>query len=199
MRERRQKKSNWLLLAMLVAVLAIVAVLLWWNPQTAVAANVVTPSSQATDVESTTLVKVGSLAPNFTVQMTNGKRINLEMLQGQVVLVNFWATWCPPCREELARVERDMLKHFGGEQFVFLPIARGEDFNKVEAFRTRMGYKFAMGCDPDQSIYRRYATNYIPRNFLIDREGRVVYVGVGYDREEFNELLQAIQKTIDNK
>ena len=184
---------------MLVAVLAIVAVLWWWNPQTAVAANVVAPSRQEADVESTTIVKKGSIAPDFTVPMTNGKRINLESLRGRVVLVNFWATWCPPCREELARVENDILKRFSQEHFVFLPIARGEDYNKVEAFRMRMGYKFPMGYDADQSIYHRYATNYIPRNFLVDRNGRVVYVGVGYEREEFVEMLKVIQNTIDNK
>ena len=69
----------------------------------------------------------------------------------------------------------------------------------MAAFRMRMGYTFAMGLDPDQKIFRRYAKNYIPRNFLIDRDGKIVFVGIGYDNKEFEVLLKTIEKTINTK
>jgi hypothetical protein len=62
-----------------------------------------------------------------------------------------------------------------------------------------MGYTFPMGLDPDQRIFRRYANNYIPRNFLIDRDGKIVLASIGYDKAEFAHLINTIQKTLDKK
>ena len=69
----------------------------------------------------------------------------------------------------------------------------------MEEFRKSTGYGFPMGLDPEQNIYRLYASNYIPRNFLIDRDGKIVLASVGYDTDEFAELIKTIEKTINGK
>ena len=142
----------------------------------------------AADTESTTLVKAGDKAPDFTVEMFDGTKTSLAELKGKVVLLN---------RQELTRVQKDIIDRFAGRNFVFLPISRGEKREDVAAFREKMGYTFPMGLDPSQAIYDRYASNYIPRNFLIGADGKVMLATVGYDAEEFDEMIKTIEKTLE--
>ena len=193
---RKQRLSNSVLVAMLVVLVAAFVLLLMWNPQSATARP---QDDQQAKIEQSTLIKAGMLATDFKVEMFDGETIRLSELRGKVVLVNFWATWCPPCREELTYVQADLIDRFKGKDFVFIPISRGEEYGTVAAFRKRMGYTFPMGLDPDQSIFRKFASNYIPRNFLIDRDGRVVLASVGFTKEEFVEMVKLIEKTINNK
>ena len=197
MKMRNKKKSNLTLILMLVATLAIVAVLLFWNPTTATA-DPVAPQTQE-QIDASTIAKEGMEAPDFIVEMFDGQKVRLSDLRGKVVLVNFWATWCPPCREELTRVQTDIIDRFAGKDFVFLPISRGEEKQTVAAFRKRMNYTFPMGLDPDQKIFRRYAKNYIPRNFLVGPDGKIILASIGYDKAEFEHLIKTIEKTLDNK
>ena len=186
---QHKKKSNLTLFVMLVVAIALGAVLLLWNPTPAKAQERPTP-------EQATIVKDGHIAPDFEVQMFDGSTIKLADLKGKVVLLNFWATWCPPCRAELARVQKDIIERFQGEPFVFIPVSRGEKRETVAAFREKMGYTFPMGLDTESTIYKKYAQTYIPRNFLIDKEGKVVKASVGYDEAEFAELIKLIEETI---
>ena len=153
--------------------------------------------SQEDQIKATTLINQGDKAPDFTVEMVNGEQITLSKLKGKVVLINFWATWCPPCREELKHVQKEIIDRFKGKDFVFLPISRGEKKATVEAFREKAGYTFPMGLDPKQSIFKLFASNYIPRNFLIGKDGKIVYLSVGYDEKEFKELISAIDKALE--
>ena len=111
---------------------------------------------------------------------------------GSVTLIDVWATWCPPCREELKHVQKQIIDRFAGEEFVFLPISRGEAAKTVKAFLQKNGYKFPAGLDPEQAIYKRYASNFIPRNFVIDKQGKIAYLSVGYDEKEFAELIDTV-------
>ena len=188
------KKSNRQLFVLL-ALIAVVAAAIVLLPS----CGNRTQKQAEEDVEATTLVGEGDAAPDFTVEMIDGSRVTLSALRGKVVLVNFWATWCPPCREELTHVQSELIDRFAGRDFVFLPISRGEERTAVEAFREKAGYTFPMGLDPEREIYDRFASNYIPRNFLIGPDGRVVAATVGFDEEEFAELVATIERTLEKQ
>ena len=190
MKRRHQKKSTLSMVVMAILAIVLCAALLFGGSLTAKAQNNRPTPEQAT------IVKDGQKAPNFEVEMFDGSTIKLSDLKGKVVLLNFWATWCPPCRAELARVEKDIIEKFKGKPFVFIPVSRGEKRATVAAFREKMGYTFPMGLDPEGRIYDEYAETYIPRNFLIGKDGKVVKASVGYDEAEFAELVNLIEKEI---
>lgn len=190
----RKKKSNgqlWVMLALIVIIIAVIVLLPSCGNRSA--------KGGASQSDSTTLVKVGDPAPDFSVTLFDGSHLTLSELRGKVVLLNFWATWCPPCRQELTRVQKDLIDRFAGRDFLFLPVSRGEKRSDVAAFREKTGYTFPMGLDSTRTIYDRYATNFIPRNYLIDRDGRIITVTIGYSPEEFDELIAAIERALAGK
>ena len=184
----KKRGSTLTLSALLIVLIALVVAIIFW-PVEASASKSIAPTSQQ-DIEATTLIHAGDVAPDFTVEMLDGSHITLSDLRGKVVLVNFWATWCPPCRQEMSHLQKDVIDRFAGKDVVVLPISRGEERKTVEQFIERMGYTFPVGLDRDQSIYKKYASNYIPRSVVVGKDGKVVYVAVGYDQE--------IAKAIDN-
>ena len=197
-----RKKANNRMLVILLALIAVVCVALWYADKVEregkAAAAAEQPADEAAEAAAATLAGEGAEAPDFTVEMIDGSKVALSELRGKVVLLNFWATWCPPCRQELTRVQTDIIDRFAGKEFVFLPVSRGEKREAVEAFCEKTDYAFPMGLDPARTVYDRYASNYIPRNFVIDRKGKVVLATVGYDEHEFEELIRTIEKTLGN-
>lgn len=161
-------------------------------------AAVVAIRTQRLPVDDAAVAVIGDQCPSFTVQMLDGDVVSIDSLRGKTVLINFWATWCPPCNEEMERVEKDIVERFAGEEFVFLPISRGEKPEVVSAWRTKKGYKFDTGLDIATEIFPLFARTYIPRNYLIDPDGTIVYYEVGYDAELFDELVTKIDETIQN-
>lgn len=147
------------------------------------------------EVAATTLIHAGDAAPDFTVEMLDGSCVTLSALQGKPTLLIFWATWCPPCREELSHLQEGVIDIYG-EAINVLPVSRGEKREVVEEYITKMGYTFAVGLDGEQKAYNLYASNYIPRCFVIGKDGVVLYSGVGYDETVAAEVKSAIDNAL---
>lgn len=196
--KHKKRGSTLSLVVMLIVLLALGAAIILWPVESKAMTPATTAAQSPEEIEATNVIKLHDLAPDFTVQMLDGTRYTLSDLtaQGKVVMITFWATWCPPCRQELSHMQEAIFDRYRGTDLVVLPISRGEDPAKVRSLLEKMGITFNVGLDRSQDIYRLYATNYIPRTYIIDRDGRVAYFAVGYDdevamqtRETLNELL----------
>ncbi len=201
MAEKRYKRRGsalmlGIILVVLIAFTAYLIISLPENEAQAAEGSVATlVEDEPDDLAKTTLINAGDVAPDFTVEMLDGSKVTLSALQGKPTLLIFWATWCPPCRLELSKLQEHIIDRYG-DKINVLPISRGEERAKVEEYISKMGYTFAVGLDGDQSIYRKYATNYIPRCFVIDAKGKVLYSGVGYDEAIAKEVEQNIEKAL---
>jgi peroxiredoxin len=139
------------------------------------------------------LVKIGDAAPVFRIQTIDGVTFDLTQLKGKVVYINFFATWCGPCLKELPFVEKDIWKSIKNPDFVMLVIGREHTAEELIKFRNKKGFTFPLAADTKRQIFDSYATQNIPRNLIIDKNGNVVYFKKGYSDEEFKEMVKIIK------
>lgn len=146
--------------------------------------------------EETVLLAVGDIAPGFELTTLAGETFSLEAQRGKVVLVNFFATWCPPCREELPFLEKNIWQHFDREKLSVIVIGREENDEIIRPFVEKHGYTVPFAGDPEMKAYSQYATRFIPRNFVIGPDGTVLYQSQGYEPDEFAEMLELIEEAV---
>ena len=119
------------------------------------------------------------VAPDFAVPDLDGQAVHLSAFRGRVVLVNLWATWCPPCREEMPSMER-LHQRLKDKGFVILAVSEDEGGAAgVKTFVEQMHVTFPVLLDPDGDVGRKYEVWGFPESFLLDRDGRVVERVIG--------------------
>jgi peroxiredoxin len=140
-----------------------------------------------------TLVKEGQKAPDFTYETAPGKTAKLSDLKGKVVWINFFATWCGPCRQELPHLQKEVFdKHKNNENFVLLIFGREHDWATVNKFKTEQKYTMPFYPDIERKIFSLYAKQNIPRNFIIDKDGKVAVSSTGFTEKEFEEIVEKV-------
>lgn len=117
-------------------------------------------------------------APDFTAARLDGTPVRLSGLRGKVVFLNFWATWCPPCREEMPSMEA-LYRRFRGKDLEFLALDIQEGNSEVAAFMKQQGLSFPAALDSAGRISAEYGVRGIPSTFIIDRAGNVIASVVG--------------------
>ncbi len=114
--------------------------------------------------------QVGNPAPDFQLQNLDGQTVSLGNLQGKPLLINFWATWCPPCRSEMPYIQ-EIYEEWSDKGLVLLAINIGESSSKVEEFMQSHNLSFTVLLDTRQDITQKYNIQYIPTTFFIDKDG----------------------------
>jgi len=125
------------------------------------------------------IITNGDRAPEFRLQTLNGQHLRLSDFRGKVVMVHFWATWCPPCVEELPTLSK-LYQNLAGKDFEMLAVSVDEGgAEAVTPFMHRNGLNVPVLLDPDRSISAQYGTFKFPETYILDREGIVRYKVIG--------------------
>lgn len=133
-------------------------------------------------------------APDFTLKSRSGENIRLSELRGQVVMVNFWASWCGPCRQEMPLLD-DLYEQYQDYGFELLGVNVDENTADAEALLARIPVSFPILFDPQGSLSKAWAVDAMPSTVLIDRDGMVRYLHRGYRSGEekiYAEKLRAL-------
>lgn len=143
--------------------------------------------------ESQTIYKLEKtpLAPDFVLKDVDGKSHKLSDYRGKVVMINFWASWCPPCRFELPSMERayNKLKQHGVE---FLAINLGEDADTIFTFTADYPVSFPLLMDIDSSVSDKYPVIGLPTSYFVSPEGRLIYRAIGSREWDEKAILEKI-------
>ena len=118
-------------------------------------------------------------APDFTLHTMNGPNMRLQEQRGRVVMVNFWATWCGPCRQEMPQLNR-LYEKYHAAGFVLLGVNVDDDQRKAAEVAGKLGVTFPVLLDTDKAVSKLYELSTMPSTVIIDRDGKVRYVHRGY-------------------
>jgi len=124
-------------------------------------------------------VQLSANAPDFTLRSVAGANLRLAEQRGQVVLVNFWATWCGPCRQEMPHLNR-LYDKYRSAGFVLLGVNIDDDPRAAADLAAKLGLHFPVLLDTDKKVSRVYDMSAMPATLLIDRDGRVRHIHRGY-------------------
>jgi len=126
-------------------------------------------------------MEIGKPAPDFVLQDASGKTWKLSSLKGKVVFVNFWATWCKPCRDEMPSMAA-LNKAMADKPFQMLSIVFNDDLDMAKSFAQRLGAMFPVLGNPDQELTQAYMITGVPETFLVDADGILRHKFIGpYD------------------
>lgn len=136
----------------------------------------------------------GNPAPDFRLKDLAGGEVALSSLKGKVVLVNFWATWCPPCREEIPSMVR-LNKAMQGQAFQMLAISVNDGGKKeVESFLKGSGTVLPVLLDAEQKVAKRYGTTGVPETFVVNKQGVIVKKVVGGLEWDDPQVIEALKE-----
>lgn len=163
-----ESKSTWRALMALLLALGIAWIAMSRVPaEQALARSQRPPSPQA-----------GFAAPDFSLETLDGQTVTLSELRGQAVLINFWATWCPPCRAEMPAIQQ-VYERYRSQSFTVLAVDMQETDAQVAAFVDEMGLTFPVLMDRAGNVADRYQVKALPATFFVNRDGVIQNVTLG--------------------
>jgi cytochrome c biogenesis protein CcmG/thiol:disulfide interchange protein DsbE len=141
------------------------------------------------------VVKAGDRAPEFSIKADNGKTVTARDFGGKLLILNFWATWCQPCVQEVPSLEQ-LQKQLGSKGLVVLGVSEDKDAEAYKEFLARFRVTYLTARDPAVTIKPKYGTVQIPESYLIDSNGRVVEKIVGEANWSSPQMVEHVQSLL---
>jgi cytochrome c biogenesis protein CcmG, thiol:disulfide interchange protein DsbE len=182
--ERRRDRET---IAALLAFLSVALLVLLMR-------NIAVPERSVTAQGAEAAALTAKAAPDFTLEALDGAQVSVSQYRGQVVLVNYWATWCPPCVRETPSLVR-VYEQYKDQGFVILGIntTYQDDHAKVAQFAKDNEIRYPVLLETDPATTAAYGSRLLPTSYLIDRNGKIVYTRVGQvDEQNLSERVEAL-------
>lgn len=142
------------------------------------------------------VAEVGKIAPDFTLVDRQGKSWTLSQLKGQVVFVNFWATWCPPCRDEMPSMQR-LFSMLPKDKFIMLAVLQNDDPARADAFAAKLGITLPILFDQDKTVGPKYGLTGVPETFIVDKQGVIREKFIGPAHWDSPKYLKILEKYLN--
>ena len=142
-----------------------------------------------------TAITPNSKAPDFTLKSIHGENLRLKEFRGKVVLVNFWASWCGPCRQEMPLLEK-IQQRYGPAGFTVLGVNVEGKREKAMKIARKVNVSFPLLIDQGQHVSEAYGVDAMPYTVLVDRDGRVAYIHRGYKPGDEAKYVDKLKKLL---
>ena len=135
---------------------------------------------------------------NFSLKTTEGKNITLDSLKGKVVFLNFWATWCPPCRQEMPSMEI-LHQRYKNDGLEFVAVDIMESTSVIQGFMRENSYTFPVVMDTNGDVSNNYGIQAIPATFIIDRDSKIIFYSPGARNWNTPAIFAAFERLLKNE
>ena len=145
-----------------------------------------------------TLLDQPGNAPDFNLPLLSGENRSLSSYRGRVIMLNFWATWCPPCVQEMPSME-NLYRRFKDQGLEILAVNVGENQSTVQNFINRYRFTYPIPMDRNSRISRQYGLRYFPTTYIIDRSGQVISMTVGFKQWDTPQMISAFEALLSSR
>tara|TARA_B100000686_G_C16800352_1_gene985511 strand:- start:20 stop:1909 length:1890 start_codon:yes stop_codon:yes gene_type:complete len=141
------------------------------------------------------IISVGDTVPDISLEYVTGEKVTLRDLRGQVIVLQFTASWCSVCRQEMPHLEEEVWKPFKDNGLILIGIDRDEPIDVVQKFIKDTGVTYPIALDPGAEHFSKFAPKKagVTRNIVIDKDGRIAFLTRLFDKEEFKEMISVIE------
>jgi len=144
------------------------------------------------------LVSIGEIAPDFTMKFSNGDISRLSDYRDKIVVLQFTASWCSVCRQEMPHLEKDIWKKYKNKDVILIGIDRDEPLETVIKFKKEMKISYQLALDPNADIFGLFAdkNSGVTRNIVIDQNGKIIFLTRLFEKNEYKNMLKIIEEKI---